>query len=1048
MSHAARRDDEARNERPDRLDTLTTESHARGEPSVLSSPTPDQVRSLAPDPGAARSGEGLASRRHWSATGRNDRAAWGLCQGSGANPYQVTVDFGGPAFKCTCPSRKFPCKHGLGLMFLLAGDAEAFPVEAAPPSWAAEWLAARTAKAGAADTRAQVSAARPGGAIPGADGETAAADSEAAAADAEAAAAQAEAGREKRIKAREKKVDAGLADLDRWLADLVRRGLLAARGEGYAFWDQAGARLVDAQAASLGREVRGIGAAASRGAGWAEGTLERVARIHLIGEAYRRQDTLPADLRADVRALVGWTIKEEELATADAVPDRWLAVGRTVTSDDRLTTTRTWLLGEATRRFALHLAFGAGGANPVPIAMAGSSFRGALRFYPSAVPLRAIVDDGPLDPGGAIDRLPSGLAIDEAAAAFAAILARNPFVTVWPTVLGDVTPVGRDGTLLVRDAVGAAVRVTPAAIAARLLALAGGRPVTVFGLWSGRSIRVLSALSEGRLIDLGVDTAGDEGDLAVEPVPARGVGAAGSAPDGGGSNGAPETTGHDGWGRLISSALLGTERSEPPAVALSPVVAAVSEQPAESRLLATAAIVAATRRAGWLPQPDPGPLPEPAPPDPRPAVGVAAAWILRRALDDQPELVPEWLGLACAAGRRPPDDELPRLLNLAARQRETRDALAPLLGPRAHWLVEQMPELARGLPAPRDVDSAQAWSDATTAAARAAVVADLRDRDPVAGRLFLEETWDQATTDERALGVAALRTGLSPADEALLSRAWRDSRSEVRLAAIDLLARLPDSELAVLSAATARPMLALAGRLRPTLQIHPPAAWSDDLARLGVPRKPPQGTGERAWWLRHVVARVDPASWERWLDADPKTLIDRGRTSDESAALLLGWLEAADRHADARWSAALLGDTELLGREDVQGFGPFRLLAHLPPDERDATAARIIAAADGEIARHVAENCPPPWSPLLSRAVLTALARQSADSGMTVGMWFLELVRLAVRRMPTEHAEQLETIVTGDGDRLRMYPIFVQFLDLLDRRKRMSTAFVAEEVAR
>jgi hypothetical protein len=611
-----------------------------------------------------------------------------------------------------------------------------------------------------------------------------------------------------------------------------------------------------------------------------------------------------------------------------------------------------------------------------------------------------------------------------------------------------VTPVGRDGTLLLRDAAGAAVRVTPAAIATRLLALAGGRPVTVFGLWSGRSIRVLSALAEGRLIDLGADVAGDEDDLAVEPVPARASGAAGSSTDGGGSNGTPETTGHDGWGRLISSALLGTERSEPPAVALSAVVAAVAERPPEARLLATAAIVAATRRAGWLPQPDPGPLPEPAPPDARPAVAVAAAWILRRALDDQPELVSAWLGLARAAGRRPPDDELPRLLNLAARQRDTRDALAPLIGPRAHWLVEQMPELAKGMPAGGDVDPAQAWSDATTAAARAAVVAGLRDRDPAAGRDFLDATWDLATTDERALGVAALRTGLSPADEPLLVRAWRDSRSEVRLAAIDLLARLPDSEFAALAAATARPMLALAGRFRPTLEVHPPAAWSDDLARLGVPRKPPQGTGERAWWLRHLVARVNPASWEAWLEADLKTLIDRGRKSDEAAALILGWLEATDRHADARWSAALLGENEVLGREDVQAFGPFRLLAHLPPDARDATAARIIGAADRELAPKAAEQCPAPWSPVLNRAVLTSLARQSPDSGMTVGMWFLELVRLAVRRMPTEHAEQLETIVTGDGDRLRMYPIFVQFLDLLDRRKRMTAAFAAEEAAR
>jgi uncharacterized Zn finger protein len=27
----------------------------------------------------------------------------------------VSVDLSGPAFRCTCPSRKFPCKHGLAL---------------------------------------------------------------------------------------------------------------------------------------------------------------------------------------------------------------------------------------------------------------------------------------------------------------------------------------------------------------------------------------------------------------------------------------------------------------------------------------------------------------------------------------------------------------------------------------------------------------------------------------------------------------------------------------------------------------------------------------------------------------------------------------------------------------------------------------------------------------------------------------------------------------------------------------------------------------------
>ena len=102
--------------------------------------TAEQVRTLAPDASAARAGEALGDRRRWSAAGRSDEAAWGLCQGSGSTPYQVAVDLAGPAYKCSCPSRKIPCKHALGLLFLVAdGGAPA----ATPPDWAQPgWTAA------------------------------------------------------------------------------------------------------------------------------------------------------------------------------------------------------------------------------------------------------------------------------------------------------------------------------------------------------------------------------------------------------------------------------------------------------------------------------------------------------------------------------------------------------------------------------------------------------------------------------------------------------------------------------------------------------------------------------------------------------------------------------------------------------------------------------------------------------------------------------------------------------------------------------------------
>ena len=78
------------------------------------------VEALAPDASSVSAARKLARPAPWSETGADARAVWGLCRGSGARPYEVAVDADGPAFKCSCPSRKIPCKHALALLLLRA----------------------------------------------------------------------------------------------------------------------------------------------------------------------------------------------------------------------------------------------------------------------------------------------------------------------------------------------------------------------------------------------------------------------------------------------------------------------------------------------------------------------------------------------------------------------------------------------------------------------------------------------------------------------------------------------------------------------------------------------------------------------------------------------------------------------------------------------------------------------------------------------------------------------------------------------------------------
>ena len=84
--------------------------------------TPDQITALAPDAASLKAGRGLATRRKWESAGGDGDVLWGLAMGSGKEPYQTRVSLADFATKCSCPSRKFPCKHALGLMFLASGE--------------------------------------------------------------------------------------------------------------------------------------------------------------------------------------------------------------------------------------------------------------------------------------------------------------------------------------------------------------------------------------------------------------------------------------------------------------------------------------------------------------------------------------------------------------------------------------------------------------------------------------------------------------------------------------------------------------------------------------------------------------------------------------------------------------------------------------------------------------------------------------------------------------------------------------------------------------
>lgn len=83
--------------------------------------TEELIRSLAPNQNAISNAQKI-SRTSGFVTlyqTENKDLIFGECKGSGKSGYHTSADFSGdtPVFRCSCPSRQFPCKHSLAIMY-------------------------------------------------------------------------------------------------------------------------------------------------------------------------------------------------------------------------------------------------------------------------------------------------------------------------------------------------------------------------------------------------------------------------------------------------------------------------------------------------------------------------------------------------------------------------------------------------------------------------------------------------------------------------------------------------------------------------------------------------------------------------------------------------------------------------------------------------------------------------------------------------------------------------------------------------------------------
>jgi Family of unknown function (DUF5691) len=437
--------------------------------------------------------------------------------------------------------------------------------------------------------------------------------------------------------------------------------------------------------------------------------------------------------------------------------------------------------------------------------------------------------------------------------------------------------------------------------------------------------------------------------------------------------------------QLAATAMLGTERaSSAPTSAsgvetLDGIIATISPSPRERALLAAAGIASVYTRAGLVPG-TVSTMPSIAPAPDKPIISPTSAQHLALLLaGHHGDVLPEYLDLAAQNGCALPARYLPTVLTLAARDIQLRPRVLAVLGTRGQWLATHNPDWAKMSDAPA-VDHYQTG----TSAERLAVLNYLRKSDPAQARNLMASTWAEESPEDRAVFIQTLTIGLSMEDEPFLESALDDKRKEVRIAAADLLAVLPDSRLSLRMIERLTPLVSVTKKLlgRTKLAINVPDSFDPQLARDGIDAKSARrGLGDKAAHLAGIIAASPLSFWKGLLSSDPTTLLKLVHDLEWKDAVIAGLVIAAIRQRNAEFISAILvqwtANTPDSDRStDTQDID--RLITVLTPEQREGLLAPLLAdrgLLDNPLLLHMLMACRHAWTKTFSEGFLPLLWR-------------------------------------------------------------------------
>ncbi len=444
---------------------------------------------------------------------------------------------------------------------------------------------------------------------------------------------------------------------------------------------------------------------------------------------------------------------------------------------------------------------------------------------------------------------------------------------------------------------------------------------------------------------------------------------------------------------IIASALIGTERQALPSITLEPNL---NGETRETTLLNAATLVSSYRKAARVSQSASTKI-EACGADQKPELTSAMRDVLERILSGHQALLNEFLSLSQA--HRFNHRDLPKMLELGRGNTDLRSALLPLLDARGRWLARLNKDwgwAVGSLETPEDVVKT---FETSSKAARTLALQSLRETDANAARALLETTWKQDPAPERKDFINVLQTNLAPDDEPFLENALADRSLDVRVSAANLLAKIPTSAYNARMVQRLKPVLVVK---KGKLEFNLPDEFDPEWTKDGFEKKPPQGTGEKQWWVMQMLQRASLELLEQTSGVDALTLL-KGTHKDWKHLIENAIRDALDNNPRPELVKNLIA-------YDFSYAHSHGALSSLEPNLIE-TLTRQRCFTDKNFDTRLLEHCEFDWSSAFLTDTLEWIGQQALKiKTSNVTEYFYSFASIVTTRAPLE---QIQRIIEG-----------------------------------